>query len=590
MNPYIDPWAVLGIEPTHDATLIRRAYAARLKVTHPEDDPEGFQRLRFAYEWARAYSQHVSESAAPEAEAPVAGAAASVATPVAAAPATSIVSVSDAETIPADPLSRAVDDSLSALAFELRGRKELDPDASVRCLERLLNPAHLERLDLLLRIEPQLAALLDSSAPRSNHLLGRAADRLDWVKRRDERTLAPEARRVVERLVDVRFLDELHAGSATSRSRAWARLHHPGLTTERWFSAYLLNLGNIPEVELIERLDRHHPDLLNSLDEENVAWWRRFVTRPRVSPMAMLLGAMVSVFAGLSLYAHFDRQGSIEWYIAGVAGMLALCGALRVYAIEWPIIHLQRRWPEGLPYKIETGWFAEYLTLLALGFWLRDIPWIAWTIAALAILTFFWACIAAGPLGKIYGEGRIRAFNSRFVRVAWYNAPTGLWFGAIAWQMQEQLGWPLIITSGCALAASGVAREKQLLLFSNSLSPRMQHIVCYAGGVLGFVLMYTVVSIEDSQHWAPTLVMAIIACALLRRCVPVDRKASHTGLTLAWWGIFMGALVLAMLPSGSGLIEPAELIEIGAVCLGLGMMLTTFYWIVRDKFSRDTQD
>ncbi len=589
MNQLIDPWAVLGIEATCDVALIRRAYAARLKVTHPEDDPEGFQRLRFAYEWARACSQHVPEATVPgEAAAP--GAEASVETPAAAAPATATVPVVDADAAPADPLSSAVDDALSALAFELQGRKELDPDASVQCLERLLSPAHLERLDLLLRIEPQLAALLDSSAPRSNHLLGRAADRLDWVNRRDERTLVPEARRVVERLVDVRFLDELHAGSATSRSRAWARLHHPGLTTERWFSAYLFNLDNIPEVELIERLDLHHPDLLNSLNEENLAWWRRFVTRPRVSPMAMLLGAMVSVFAGLALYAHFGRQGFIEWYVAGVAGALALCGALRVYAIEWPIIHLQRRWPGGLPYKIETGWFAEYLTLLALGFWLRDLSWIAWTIAALAILTFFWACIAAGPLGKIFDEGRIRAFNSRFVRVAWYNAPAGLWFGAIAWQMQEQLGWPLIITSGCALAASGVAREKQLLLFSNSLSPRMQHVVCYAGGILGFALIYTVVSIEDQQQWAPTLVMAIVACAFLRRCVPVDRKTSHTGLTLAWWGIFMGALVLAMLPSGSGLIDPAGLIELGAVCLGLGMMLTTFYWIVRNKFARGSED
>ncbi|HOJ78650.1 MAG TPA: tetratricopeptide repeat protein [Bacillota bacterium] len=43
-------WDRLGIEPVSDIRAIKKAYALKLKEFHPEDNPQGFQELREAYE------------------------------------------------------------------------------------------------------------------------------------------------------------------------------------------------------------------------------------------------------------------------------------------------------------------------------------------------------------------------------------------------------------------------------------------------------------------------------------------------------------------------------------------------------------
>lgn len=45
-------WSTLEIEPTDDISVIKKAYAKRLKIHHPEEDPEGYQRLREAFDQA----------------------------------------------------------------------------------------------------------------------------------------------------------------------------------------------------------------------------------------------------------------------------------------------------------------------------------------------------------------------------------------------------------------------------------------------------------------------------------------------------------------------------------------------------------
>lgn len=59
-------WEILGIEPTTDLECIRQAYLALLPSFHPESDPQGFKRLRQAYEEAQHWAASPAEDAKTE--------------------------------------------------------------------------------------------------------------------------------------------------------------------------------------------------------------------------------------------------------------------------------------------------------------------------------------------------------------------------------------------------------------------------------------------------------------------------------------------------------------------------------------------
>ena len=57
----MDCWEILHIAPTGDERAIRRAYAKLLKSTRPDDDAEGYQRLREAFDEALSHAPYIDE-------------------------------------------------------------------------------------------------------------------------------------------------------------------------------------------------------------------------------------------------------------------------------------------------------------------------------------------------------------------------------------------------------------------------------------------------------------------------------------------------------------------------------------------------
>ncbi|MFD1806790.1 hypothetical protein ACFSAV_10525 [Pasteurella oralis] len=54
-------WDILSIEPTSDERTIRRAYAKQLKITRPDEDAEGYQQLRAAFDEALSIAPYYQE-------------------------------------------------------------------------------------------------------------------------------------------------------------------------------------------------------------------------------------------------------------------------------------------------------------------------------------------------------------------------------------------------------------------------------------------------------------------------------------------------------------------------------------------------
>ena len=50
-------WEILGIQETTDTRKIRHAYATMSKECHPETEPERFQQLYQAYQYALAFAK-----------------------------------------------------------------------------------------------------------------------------------------------------------------------------------------------------------------------------------------------------------------------------------------------------------------------------------------------------------------------------------------------------------------------------------------------------------------------------------------------------------------------------------------------------
>jgi hypothetical protein len=386
-------WNTLGIAPTNDLREIRRAYATRLKQTQPEDDPEGFQRLRQAYDTALALVSGDPIGALPVAHPADTSPSNSVSDSNAAAS----LSCKDCALPPPSNDELHLRDAFAELRSMAAGGQVFEEGRGLSLLDSILRSPLLERLDLLQQCEMQLAALFAGGAPATTAMLSAVAARFDWENREHQTSLSAETGIVIQQLARLRQLDQLRLGD-TPESKAWRRLAAPPRPASRWIRAHVLHLTDAPEIALLRRLRFQHTELIDNLHAENVAWWNSFAARPQLSILWMLSGLVLGSAFALLLPTQTENNvlhAPAQWFLVIALSATAIA-ALKLYVFDWPTALLQRRWPTGPPTSWALGWLPASIVLLLLASILPGPSWLEWGLACCTWTCAWWASVSCG--------------------------------------------------------------------------------------------------------------------------------------------------------------------------------------------------
>ena len=303
-------WSELGTLPTRDAAAIRRAYAIRLKSSRPDQDPQGFARLRDAYERALGMT----------------------AAPVAA-------SMTPASAEPPPPPPRQAAPAAS------------EPDILAECLKRG---------DLLAGVDWLIAAREAGTLSLQQDMC--LTDRLGWTMAQDRALSAEAVRAAVDRLGwSPRPMPGQWAGALRARLEAeqWlASLRRDAASWTVWVGSAraiaartMLGRGKLHGLPVTRRGSAltsrygefllHAPIVGGQFDDARVQSVRRRVSQSLGKTASVVLVILIAVVAARAVGS---AAGAIDpRFQDPTAGITAIGVILSVYRPRWTRRLLRRR-------------------------------------------------------------------------------------------------------------------------------------------------------------------------------------------------------------------------------------------------------
>lgn len=383
MKPW---WQVLGVARCSDRATIRRAYAAKLKATNPEDDAKGFMALREAYEEALRWVDYdhyedwdeEGEDGA-EAETGADDAAAALVSACIIEPQEPPAPIDAAPLLPPaappppvaqpDPFERAqmaeaaeLDRLIAALDSGLRGPWFKDRDAVRAAFDAVMASPALMEIDRRARTEYQLAALLADTIPRSDAILREAMAAFGWE---GEGNHPPAVWSLRARLDEWRLIASF--GRDHALASGWRALI-AGKTPAWLRRVVALRPGVAGQVrQLFDLADYEVPGIAHSFHPKAAEWWRAHLDAPRFgfAELALLLiGALAAgLFALLGATPTLQLWGAVAAGSTGVA--LAVAHWRFVAPMRWRRAQALAGTPQGFGWRFGL-WLVVTMTAISL--------------------------------------------------------------------------------------------------------------------------------------------------------------------------------------------------------------------------------
>lgn len=623
-------WSTLGVAATRDVGAIKRAYAIQLRITRPDDDPEGFQRLRAAYEAALALAEQSARAAAAPAkgggpaemtapaqtpapepitgpeETPVAepgrgsstkptvesqarGPTGATPRPGNAQAGASPVAVSQPSGQPEE--IAAVRAAFDALWLALRPNSTRADIELRSLLGRVLDLIAQSRLAVQADAENALARLLTDMSPRSDPLLEECIRRFGWEKQESLLSVDPAVLRVLARARDIASFESLKTGH-DPLADAFSRLRKPANPVRRWLRANVTQAQRWPELKLLARLKDGNPTVLRELDSAEVAWWEEFQKRPKLSSGILTIGAvLMAIIVFVAVVSAAEGGSWREAALRVLASAAVLVGVLvsKLYAIDWPTFLVTNRWRGRPPLRIELGWLPLVVLMSGVAVIFRQSPLVWWAAAAIGVVASLWAIYVSGPMPPLVQRHNVIPTNSHVIQALMLNAALAWWWFISTEEFAPTSHAPFVLDAGSvgavALMCAGVFGIRALRSsWTYRLTDGQRKRCTLALAVCAVGLGVLVRLGAASTAWRPLIAWLVVTFIVVHRVPCIGfRSIQIRARVLAL--LFSMAFALGLEQSRPSADIPAPVIQLAAIVL-LAVALFNLLVVLADRGRR----
>ncbi|TWB44287.1 J domain-containing protein [Nitrospirillum pindoramense] len=568
----MSPWDILALEPTGDQLAIRRAYARRLKVTNPEDDPDGFQALRQAYEEALLHARRQgpdSEVTAEKAAEPEA--VGNNTEPEVAEKAAEPEPEPPAEPPPQTDLDAAIARHVALcnhLGGLLSAPAPADPAALKDALAAVLASPALAHIDVQNRTEDWLARLLLSTAPRSDALVSPAITHFRWDEAKAG-LQTPLMAAVRKRGRDLAFLDKLR-----DRTHAYATAYRLLQAPPARFSPRLrLTVPDLTkDVRGLITLIRHdYPSLQANFDADVLTAWDRYLAEEPVgAPLAWLLVTaplFLLVYAGLQV--GLPTATLAEWPTGFllVGPLLAAAGLAYRLGVQMPARWLRQRWARDAGLAARLGWAPFSMALIPLSLALPPSIGIPATAAA-ATLALWWA----GLFQRTYANDT----NSQAVRILLANSiPLVFWLFWIGPLLPPAPMPAFTVAVTGALLATSIGGGLLSRWWYAEIGPAHRRRALRGLQVAAFAALGLLSIADSAAELLPWAVAAVTLVQILERVPSLALPAKLAKMRYyVLWGL---GVVLRVAHTGTMTVDTRDVLQIGGLMLLASVLTMTIH-------------